>query len=246
MSRHRQDAGDYQENAPMEQVRELLFGSQLKGTETRMVRQEERLMREITDVRDALKSRLDSLENFMKSETGSLLGRLQQGLAEQADALKAEQRERVESVRAEQRERIEAVKAEQRERDEAVKAEQRERVEALARTARDLAAAEESFSGRLAKISNTLDSTERELRQLLLGENSALAAKVEARYQDALNVLSNTAAQIRHDMVYRAALSNMLTEVAVKLSGRWTLDMAHMLTMGDGSPSDAADDGSES
>ncbi|MDR2604568.1 MAG: hypothetical protein LBC55_04340 [Desulfovibrio sp.] len=235
MSKNRQDAGDYQESAPMEQVRELLFGSQLKGMETRMLRQEERLMREIADVRDAFKSRLESLENFMKSETGSLLGRLQQGLAEQADALKAEQRERVE-----------AVKAEQRERDEAVKAEQRERVEALARTARDMAAAEESFTGRLAKLSNTLDSTERELRQLLLSENNALSAKVEARYQDALNVLSNTASQIRHDMVYRAALSNMLTEVAVKLSGRWTLDMEHMLTTGESSPSDTADDDSES
>jgi hypothetical protein len=35
-----------------------------------------------------------------------------------------------------------------------------------------------------------------------------------------LQVLSETAAQIRHDMVYRSSLSSMFTEVAVKLSGR--------------------------
>ncbi|MDR1946706.1 MAG: hypothetical protein LBQ51_06020 [Desulfovibrio sp.] len=235
MSKSRQDAGHIQESAPMEQVRELLFGSQLKSMDTRVQRQEERLMREIADVRDALKSRLDSLENFMKSEVGSLLNRIQEEHAERAEALKAEQRERVEAVRAEQRER-----------DEAVKAEQRERVEAFARTARDLAALEESFGNRLGKVSNTLDNTERELRQLLLSENSALAAKVEARYQDALNVLSNTAAQIRHDMVYRASLSNMFTEIAVKLSGQWTLDMEHMLAADENSPPDTEDNGSTS
>jgi seryl-tRNA synthetase len=196
MTKRPQEIGLTQAGAPMEQVRELLFGAQLKDVDTRFHRLEERFLREISDVQDALKTRLDSLENFMKSETGSLLHRLQE---------------------------------EQSERESVIRDEQRERAESLGKLARELAAAVEAFERRNAKLSGALDSTERELRNLLMAESGSLSAKVEERYQDALNVLTNTAAQIRHDMVYRSALSGMFTDLAVKLSGQWTLDMGQIL-----------------
>ncbi|MDR2160619.1 MAG: hypothetical protein LBO77_00515 [Desulfovibrio sp.] len=208
MIKRSQDPGLAPAGAPMEQVRELLFGAQLKDVETRFQRQEERFQREIADVHESVKSRLDSLENFMKSEISSLLHRLQE----------------------EQSERESLVKNEQRERTEAVKAEQRERMEALTQLAKDLAAAVESFDRRNAKLAASLDTTERELRSLLMAESGALSTKVEDRYQDALNVLSSTASQIRHDMVHRTALSGMFTDLAVKLSGQWTLDMGQIIT----------------
>ncbi|MDR3298704.1 MAG: hypothetical protein LBU43_01560 [Candidatus Accumulibacter sp.] len=191
------------EAAPMEQVRELLFGAQLKDMETRFQRQEEGFQREIADSRNALKTRIDSLENFMKSEIASLLHRL----------------------KGEQDERVEVIKAEQRERNESAKTEQRERVEAVAQLAKDLAAANEAFDRKLAKLSSTLDNAERELRQLLQAESGALSVKVDERYQDALGALSKTSSEIRGDMVYRSTFSTMLTEMAVKLSGQWPLDM---------------------
>ncbi|GHU37146.1 hypothetical protein AGMMS50256_34720 [Betaproteobacteria bacterium] len=180
------------ESASMEQVRELLFGAQLKDMETRFQRQEERLQREISDSRSALKTRLDSLENFMKSEIASLLHRL---------------------------------KEEQTEREEVIKAEQRERAEAVAQLTKDLAAVNEAFERRLAKLSSTLDNTERELRQLLQIESGALSTKMDEKYLDALDTLSKTSSNIRNDMVYRSSFSTMLTEMAVKLSGQWPLDV---------------------
>ena len=78
MVRHSGDSGYPQETAQMDQVRELLFGAQLKDMETRFRRQEERFLREIADSRDAMKTRLDSLENFMKSETATILHRLKE------------------------------------------------------------------------------------------------------------------------------------------------------------------------
>jgi hypothetical protein len=191
------------ESASMEQVRELLFGAQLKDMQTRFQRQEERFQREITDSRNALKTRLDSLENFMKSEIASLLHRFKD----------------------EQNERTEIIRAEQRERNETLKAEQRERVEAMSLLSRDLDAANEAFERKLSKLSGTLDNVERELRQLLQAESSALSAKVDEKYQDALNALSRASADIRRDMVYRSSFSTMLTEMAVKLSGQWLLDV---------------------
>ncbi len=213
MNKRLTETGAQPESAPMEQVRELLFGAQLKDMEIRSKRQEERFQREIHDAKDSFKKRLDSLENFMKSEITSLLNRV-----------KEEQHERQETIKTEQRERSEALKAEQRERSEALKTEQRERAEALSQLSKDLAAMAESFDRKLAKLTRMLETTERELRQLLLSESGSLTDKIETKYDDALSVLSKTAAQIRSDMVYRTSLSSMLTEMVVKLSGQWSMD----------------------
>ena len=185
------------EPAPMEQVRELLFGAQLKDMETRFKRQEERFVREVSDAKESLKTRIDSLENFMKSEIASILAR----------------------IKEEQNEREEALKVEQRERAEQITAEQRDRADAISQLAAELASVSETLERKIAKLSNTLDSTERDLRSLLLDESKSLDAKIESKYKDALSVITKTAAQIRHDMVYRSSLSSMFTEMVVKLSG---------------------------
>ena len=208
-------------NAPMEQVREILFGAQLKDMEVRFKRQEERLLREIHDVKDSLKKRLDSLENFMKSEVSSLLERLRRESEEREAAQRTEQRERQEALQSEQRERLEALKTEQRERVEALKNEERERQEAVARLTGDLTGTTETFERKLAKLANTIDTAERDLRTLLLTESGSLTDKIERKYADALNVLAKTASQIRSDMVYRAALSGMFAEMVGGLSKPW-------------------------
>jgi hypothetical protein len=186
----------------MEQVRDLLFGAQMKDMETHLKRQEEKFASDLADVHSALKTRLETLENFMKSEISSVLGRIA-----------AEKNER-ESDRKDARRAL----------DEAVKAELRERNEAVTQLAKDLAAAGEVFERKLGALSNTLDSTERELRELLLLESGSLTAKIEERYTQALDSLKRTSEQIRHDMVHRNMLSTLFTETAVKLSGQWTDD----------------------
>jgi len=186
----------------MEQVRELLFGTQLKEMEIHQQRQEERLLQEIADSRDALKNRLDTLEQFMKSEAASLLGR----------------------INAEKAERDSMFKDSKREFDGAIRQEQRDRVEALSQTAKEMASSVEMLERKLAGLSNTLDSAERELRQLLLTEGGSLSAAIEGKYQQALDAIRRTSEQIRQDMVHRSALSHLFTETAVKLSGQWPAD----------------------
>jgi len=193
----------------MDQVRDILFGAQLKDLETRFQRQEERFTREINDARDALKKRLDSLENFMKSENVSLLNRIKEEGAERSSEIKDEQRERAESL----------------------KSEQRERADAFAQLTKDLASASEGFERKLSKLSSVLDSTERELRQLLITESGSLTDKVEEKYQDALDVIASSAAQIRQDMVYRSSLSGWFNELAVKLSNQRNGEFGQMMVL---------------
>jgi len=207
MNKRSNEAPQPAEATSMDQVRDILFGAQLKDLETRFQRQEERFSREINDARDALKKRLDSLENFMKSENASLLNRIKEEGAERGSEIKQEQRERA----------------------EALKSEQRERADAFAHLSKDLASAVESFERKLTRLSDALDNVERELRQLLIAESASLSDKVEEKYQEALEVITDTASQIRHDMVYRTSLSGLLHDVAVKLSNQWSGELGQTL-----------------
>ena len=186
---------DSKDVVSMNQVRDLLFGTQLKDIETRFQRQEARFQREVNDAKEALKVRMDSLENFMRSETASLIHRINTEAAE---------------------------------RDAALKAELKERVEAFSALAGNITTVEKAFERRIAALSNTLDNAEQEIRKLMQVETNNLNNKVDEKYTAALNVVSETASQIRHDMVYRSTLSNMFTEMAVKLSNQWSEDLVEV------------------
>ena len=190
------DKTDSKDLVAMNQVRDLLFGTQLKDIETRFQRQEARFQREVNDAKEALKTRLDSLENFMRSETASLVHRINTEAAE---------------------------------RDAVLKAEQKERIEAFNTLSSNIAASEKALERRLAALSSTLDNTEQEIRKLMQAETNSLNNKIDEKYEAALNVISETASQIRHDMVYRSTLSNMFTETAVKLSNQWTEDLVEVM-----------------
>lgn len=72
----------------VDKIRDILFGSQMRDYDSRFARLEERVERELSDMRDSSKKRFDSLEAFIKREVESLQSRL-----------KTEREERSESVR---------------------------------------------------------------------------------------------------------------------------------------------------
>ena len=199
-------------NSSMDQVRDLLMGTQLKDIENKMLRQEERFLQEIADLRDTVKNRVESLENFMKSESSSLLRRLQEEKTERTAAIKNEQRERSEIIKADQKERAEYLKKDKRERDDAI-----------AQLTVEQTNKEEAFERKLDGLSSVLAAAEQELRQLLLAESARLSAASEEKYKETLATLSRTAAQLRSDLVSRSSLSALFTENAVELAGDITL-----------------------
>ncbi|MDR0548522.1 MAG: hypothetical protein LBI10_03805 [Deltaproteobacteria bacterium] len=214
-----------QSEAPIAQVREILFGAQLKDMETRFRRQEEKLLREISEVKESLRGRLDSLENFMKSEVSALLNRAREEREDRESAIKNEASQRQEELAAAVRERNDLLAQRQREFNEALAQEKRERTEALNKLTADLAQAQENADRRFAKLANSLDLTERTLRELLMSESSSLNDKIDEKYNEAISVIEKTAAQIRSDMVYRTALSTMFTEIVGSLTKPWNIEV---------------------
>jgi len=80
--------GEEAAGASMEQIRDILFGAQMREVEKRFVRLEERLTKEVNSLRDETGKRFDSLENYLGKELESL-----------TDQLKAEQDKRAETVK---------------------------------------------------------------------------------------------------------------------------------------------------
>ena len=71
---NKNDSVDGSEN--LQKVREILFGAQARESETRQNRLEERLTKESVDLRNEIRRRFESLEQFVKAELESVMNRL--------------------------------------------------------------------------------------------------------------------------------------------------------------------------
>jgi len=81
-------ATDLTGGASIEKVRDILFGVQMRDYDKRFARLEERLVKDTNDLKDDVRKRLASLEQYVKQEVAAL-----------GDRLTAEQGERVEAAK---------------------------------------------------------------------------------------------------------------------------------------------------
>ncbi len=94
-----QDSFEGREN--LDQIRDLLFGTHLRKMETRLARVEERLLREMADIRDGLRKQIDSLETYVKNELKTINDRIsseQEKRAEVTAELKSDVRQQGENL----------------------------------------------------------------------------------------------------------------------------------------------------
>jgi len=68
----------------LDKVRDILFGSHARSTEQQLSRLDKKVSKDVQDVRDEFKKRLESLEHYVKNELASLSERLK---AEQGERL---------------------------------------------------------------------------------------------------------------------------------------------------------------
>lgn len=91
MSDYNQDAvmDPIDPKANIEKVRDILFGSQTKSNEARFARLEESLAREVFELKDLVKRRIESLEAIFLSETLALAERIRSERDERLSAFEA-------------------------------------------------------------------------------------------------------------------------------------------------------------
>jgi exonuclease VII large subunit len=74
--RHQNSAQEASEAGSVDKIRDIIFGNQMRDYETRFVRLEQRLLKEISDLRDETGKRFDSFELYVNKELESLGARL--------------------------------------------------------------------------------------------------------------------------------------------------------------------------
>ena len=92
--------GDLAVGGNLEKVRDLLFGAQMRDMENHFARLEERLQKDLVELKDETRGRFESLEVFLRKEIESL-----------TDQLRAEQEVRQQAVQTLTQELTETVKA---------------------------------------------------------------------------------------------------------------------------------------
>jgi len=71
-----QENSDLTSAGNVDQIRDIIFGSQMRDYESRFQRLEERLLSELSSVRKEVNNRVETLETYMQSEIGALNDRL--------------------------------------------------------------------------------------------------------------------------------------------------------------------------
>jgi seryl-tRNA synthetase len=84
----------------IDKVRDILFGGQMREYERRFVKLEERLLKETAELRDDLRKRLTTLEQYMKQESSSLADRIKAEHDDRTDATKDLAKEAKETAKA--------------------------------------------------------------------------------------------------------------------------------------------------
>jgi seryl-tRNA synthetase len=84
----------------IDKVRDILFGGQMRDTERRFARLEERLAQDTAELKDDVRKRLTALEQFVKKEAESLAERIKAEHDERTDATKDLSREARETAKA--------------------------------------------------------------------------------------------------------------------------------------------------
>ena len=98
----KQEAGDTElaSGASLEKVRDMLFGVQMRDYDKRFTRLEERMVKEVSELKDDLKKRLAALEVYIKKEVDSLEDRLKSEQETRGDQVKEVSRELKDNAKA--------------------------------------------------------------------------------------------------------------------------------------------------
>lgn len=102
-----------------------------------------------------------------------------------------------------------------------LKGEQRDRTDADKDLAKDLQVASKAIDKRLEQLDDQFTKGDRGLREQLLDQTKSLESEIRAKYADAGAALDRAVGELRHEKADRTALSGLLADMAMRLSGEY-------------------------
>jgi uncharacterized protein YicC (UPF0701 family) len=140
--------------------------------------------------------------------------RLDERLAREAAELRNDVQKRIDALEGFFKGEIEAVR-------NRLGAEQSERAQHVEKLARDLADTARSLDAKINSLGEQSGRELQDLRQQLLNQANALTAEIREKHEHVQAGLARESEQIRNAMTGREALSEMLSEVALRLKNEF-------------------------
>jgi uncharacterized FlaG/YvyC family protein len=165
---------DAAETGSIDQIRDIIFGSQMKAYERRFQRLEERSQQRIEELHAEVGKRLDAIEAFFRTE-----------IATQGDQLKNEH-----SARS----------------------------EAIQRLSHEIGEAQRALSQSIADLAQKQAQDASDLRQQMMDLSRNLSEEIRHKHDESSRRLDLAVRELDGAKVARTALSEMLLEMAVRLS----------------------------
>lgn len=104
-----------------------------------------------------------------------------------------------------------------------LKSENQQRSQADEDLTRELRDSARSLTNKINALDENTSQAQRELRQQLLDQAKNLSDEIRQKYDDLSAALAREAGDLRHDKTDRTALSNLFTELAMRLNNEFKL-----------------------
>ncbi len=130
-------------------------------------------------------------------------------------------------VREETRHRFDAlenfIKQELSSLSDRLKSENQQRSESAEEITRELRDTARSIGQKINQMDEQTDQAQRELREQILAQSKDLADEIRRKYEEITSALSRESRELRTDKADRTALSNLFTELAMRLNNEFKL-----------------------
>jgi methyl-accepting chemotaxis protein len=106
---------------------------------------------------------------------------------------------------------------------ERLRSESSQRAQATEDITRELRDTSKAINQKLSQMDEQASQTNREIRQQLLDQSKNLSDEIRQKYEELAAALTREARELRSDKADRAALSNLFTELAMRLNNEFKL-----------------------
>jgi hypothetical protein len=137
--------------------------------------------------------------------------RLEERIMQEIGNLREDTDNRIDSIETYINKEVESV-------NDRIKAEQDKRTEAVNKVAKELKDAVKSITNNIERLDEKQGKDSHELRQQLLDQSKNLSGEINKKYKEVSAALDQAVRELRDDKVDRAMLSEILMEMAVRIS----------------------------
>jgi seryl-tRNA synthetase len=137
--------------------------------------------------------------------------RLEESLRKESSDLRESTKKRLDALEGYIKKELESLESR-------LKSEKQERTESHGAVSADLKSTAASLTKKISDVENQNGQAQRELRKELLEQSNKLSEEIRAKNEELASVLDRRVQELRNDKTDRAALANLLTEVAMRLT----------------------------